>query len=138
MKRVRPEESFQSAVVYLAQLRGWLVAHFRKARTKTGWITAVGGDGKGWPDLFLCHPARGVAIARELKVPPNRATPEQEAWLLALRECGIDAKVWTPADWPEIEMTLLGPQQSPRDVVVGCEGVGRIPDPRCGLPSPPP
>lgn len=98
------EESFQSAVVAMAHLYGWRVAHFRKARTKHGWRTAVSGDGKGWPDLFLVRDTD--CLARELKVPPNKATKEQEAWLQALATAGIDAKVWTPDDWDEIEATL--------------------------------
>lgn len=103
-----PEESFQSAVVDMAHLYGWRVAHFRKARTVKGWRTAVGGDGKGWPDLFLCHESRKLAIARELKVPPNRTTPEQQEWLRVLRATGVDSDVWTPDDWDEIERTLIG------------------------------
>lgn len=105
-----PEESFQSAVIDLAHLHGWRVAHFRRARTKKGWVTAVGADGKGWPDLFLCHEARGIVLARELKIPPNQLTPEQNKWLLVLCAVGINAKVWRPADWPEIEQTLAPPR----------------------------
>ena len=90
----------------MAHLYGWKVAHFRKARTKRRWITAVGADGKGWPDLLLCHEQRGVTIARELKVPPNKTTPEQDEWLRVLNVCNISAKVWEPLDWNEIERTL--------------------------------
>ena len=100
------EESFQSAVIDLAHLRGWRVAHFRRARTKNGWRTAVSADGKGWPDLFLVHEQTGRIMARELKIPPNRLTPEQDQWLRTLRACGIDAKVWTPDDWKNIEAEL--------------------------------
>mgnify|MGYP001587253468 CR=1 FL=1 len=101
-----PEESFQSAVIDMAHLRGWRVAHFRKARTAKGWRTAVGGDGKGWPDLILCHEASGTILSRELKVPPNKTTPEQDVWLRVLEACGVDSGVWTPDDWDEIEYTL--------------------------------
>jgi VRR-NUC domain len=104
----KPEESFQSAVVDMAHLYGWIVAHFRRARTARGWTTAVGADGKGWPDLFLCHERSGRVLARELKVPPNRVTPEQVVWLRVLNMVGVDAKVWTTADWTEIEATLSG------------------------------
>jgi hypothetical protein len=106
VRRLTPEESFQSAVVEMAHLYGWVVAHFRKARTKRGWTTAVGADGKGWPDLLLCNTMHGRVIARELKVPPNKTTPEQDGWLRVLNIVGVDAKVWTPADWDEIERTL--------------------------------
>lgn len=103
-----PEESFQSAVVAMAHLHGWSVAHFRKARTKRGWCTAVSADGKGFPDLILCNADLGQVLARELKVPPNKITPEQDAWLCLLNACGIDAGVWTPKDWDEIEYILGG------------------------------
>jgi len=103
---MRPEESFQLAVIDLAHVHGWVASHFRKARTKRGWVTAVGADGKGWPDLVLCHERRGRILVRELKVPPNTCTPEQLGWLRVLRACGVDAGVWTPGDWDTIEDTL--------------------------------
>ena len=108
--RVRPIDNGISITIEVCgdHLYGWAVAHFRKARTSKGWITAVGADGKGWPDLFLCHPERGIAIARELKVPPNNITPEQQAWLRVLNATGVDARVWTPNDWAAIEHTLRG------------------------------
>ena len=103
-----PEESFQSAVIGMAHVFGWRVAHFRKARTLKSWRTAVSADGKGWPDLILCHEGRGIILARELKVPPNKTTPEQDVWLRVLRAVGVDAGVWTPDDWDEIEYVLGG------------------------------
>lgn len=103
---ITPEASFQSAVIDLAHLYQWRVAHFRRARTKHGWTTAVGAEGKGWPDLILCHERRGIILVRELKVPPNRTTSEQDEWLRVLRAVGVDAGVWTPRDWPNIEYTL--------------------------------
>jgi hypothetical protein len=105
---MKPEESFQSAVVEMAHLYGWKVALFRKARTKTGWVTAVGADGKGWLDLFLAHDGLQKIIFVELKVPPNTCTPEQIGWLQYLIRCCEDARVWTPNDWDEIEDTLSG------------------------------
>ncbi len=108
MRNRGPEESFQSAVIDLAHLYGWIVAHFRRARTKHGWTTAVAADGKGFPDLLLCHAERSVFLIRELKVPPNHLTPEQAEWIRVLCAVGINAKVWVPDDWPEIEQTLKG------------------------------
>ena len=106
MKSSASEAGFEQTVIELAQLCGWKVAHFRRSRTATGWVTAVGADGKGWPDLFLAHPTRGLAIAWELKVPPNKTTPEQEEWIDVLRAVGIDAKTVTPDDWEYIERVL--------------------------------
>jgi hypothetical protein len=108
MKNLKPEESFQSAVIVAAHMQGWKVAHFRPAMTKSGkWITAVGGDGKGFPDLFMVHPLKGLRVAAELKIPPNTVTPEQDAWLTWMEICGIPAFTWTPADWDEINRVLV-------------------------------
>ena len=60
-------------------------------------------DGKGFPDLLLLRGRK--LILRELKAGAE-LTPEQEAWLRAFSDASVDASVWTPADWPEIERTL--------------------------------
>jgi len=44
----------------------------------------------GFPDLFIC--GRGKVLVLELKAGKNKPTPNQEAWLLHLRECGIHAE----------------------------------------------
>jgi hypothetical protein len=49
-KRVLSEAAFTDAVIELARLGGWRVAHFRPARTASGWRTPVQGDGAGFPD----------------------------------------------------------------------------------------
>ena len=99
------EDEFMRQVLELAKLRGWRTAHFRPARTKTGWRTAVSGDGKGFPDLILLRGNR--MIVAELKVGNNTATPEQEAWIDAFAEVpGVLAFIWHPEDWPEIETVL--------------------------------
>jgi hypothetical protein len=100
------EAEFTRQVIQLAQACGWMVAHFRAARTKHGWATPVSGDGKGWPDLTLIRDSE--IFWAELKVPPNKTTPEQDQWLAALRKAGLRAVVWTPAQWGEIEQTLKG------------------------------
>ena len=100
------EAEFQAQVMQLAKLRGWRSAHFRRSRTKTGWSTAVAGDGVGWPDLFLVRATTGQKLAAELKVPPNKVTPEQTQWLSDMEACGIPAFVWCPKDWDEIETVL--------------------------------
>ena len=78
------EAEFTKDVIQLAHLYDWKVAHFRPGLTKSGkWITAVQGDGKGFPDLVLVRERHPVApvIFMELKVPPNKTTPEQEQWI---------------------------------------------------------
>jgi hypothetical protein len=76
---------------------GIRTAHFRPAMSKDGnWITAVQGDGKGYPDLTLVG-ANGVAW-RELKSLTGRTSPEQVDWVADLKAAGADADIWTPAD----------------------------------------
>lgn len=99
------EADFTTTVIQMAQALGWRVAHFRPARTQTGWRTAVSGDGKGFPDLVMIR--NGALIVAELKMPKGRLTPEQKDWLSAFEGIGCGrVKVWTPEDWPEIERLL--------------------------------
>lgn len=98
------EREFMDQVAEFARLNGWRVAHFRPARTAHGWRTACQFDAAGWPDLLM---VRGhVIVAAELKAGKNKVTPEQTAWLLVLGGAGVQARIWRPSDWPEIEATL--------------------------------
>lgn len=101
------EAQHQRGIIELAQLTGWMVAHFRPAQTSKGWRTAVSGDGKGFPDLVLVHPHRGI-LYRELKTDTGKLTPEQRAWGQRIAEAGGDHDVWRPRDWWLIEATLRG------------------------------
>ncbi len=96
----------------LARVTGWLHVHFRPAKTKQGWRTAFSGD-PGFPDMVLAR--RGRVIFAELKMDGKKARPEQDRWLLELdpgnirgnRELrGVEAYVWTPADFDSIVETL--------------------------------
>ena len=100
------EAEFLTQVIALARLRGWRVAHFRPARTATGWCTAVQGDGKGYPDLLLVKGK--VCVVIELKTGDNQPTAEQEQWLAAFADAGIEAYLFRPADWEAIERLLEG------------------------------
>lgn len=91
------ERQLQDAVIELAQLTGWLVAHFRPAKTDRGWRTPVQADGKGFPDLVLVRAPR--VVFAELKGPAGRLIGEQRRWLDELGFCRVEAYVWTPADW---------------------------------------
>lgn len=100
------EAAFTEALIRKAQECGWLACHFRAAKTAKGWVTAIQGD-KGFPDVILIRPP--VAVVAELKVPPNKPTPEQEQWLAAFRKTpGILTFIWHPADWTEIVRLLEG------------------------------
>lgn len=94
------EDDLKARVLDLAKLRGWMVVHYRPARTAKGWRTPLEGD-KGCPDIILAR--RGVVLLVELKSATRRPTPEQRSWLLAL---GVHGRLWKPRDWPEIVETL--------------------------------
>jgi hypothetical protein len=98
------EREFTAQVLALARLHGWRSAHFRPARTRHGWRTAVAGDGQGFPDLILVR--RTAIVAAELKVESNKPTPEQIAWLEAFRAAGAQAYIWKPECWSDIERVL--------------------------------
>lgn len=109
-KPKQSEAAFQAQVIAFAQLHKWRVAHFRKVRVqrKNGqvyWETPVAADGTGFPDLILVRGARLLVV--ELKVPPNKPSAEQIAWLGSFRGiAGLYVAVWTPDDWPTIEKEL--------------------------------
>ncbi len=102
------EAEFQAAVIELAQMLGWKVAHFRAARTKDGWRTPVAADGAGWPDLVL---VRDRIIFAECKAERGKLSADQAVWLQRLDAAEAEAYVWRPSDWDEIEAILkrLGP-----------------------------
>ena len=100
------EKAFTAQVISLAQHLGWRVAHFRPAQTQTGrWITAVQGDGVGFPDLVMVKPPR--LIFAELKTEIGRMSDKQAEWIADLCGCGIYCcRVWHPSDYDEIERIL--------------------------------
>jgi Holliday junction resolvase len=106
MSAVMSERDFERQVLELAKLTGWRAAHFRPAKTSKGWRTPVSGDGEGFPDLVLVRPP--VVLFAELKSEGGgKLRPEQAAWLEALGRCGrVEAYLWRPSSWPEIEKTL--------------------------------
>jgi hypothetical protein len=102
------EAELQKAVIELAKRLGWRTAHFRPGMTKRGnWVTAVQGDGKGFPDLVLARD--GVVLFVELKAAKGRLSMDQLAWLSALTPERM--LVWRPMDWNSgaIEATLRNP-----------------------------
>src|SRR5678815_1193598 len=110
------EAAFTSQVIALARWYKWRVAHFRPAMTKRGnWVTAVQGDGAGFPDLVLVR--NGELIFAELKSARGTVKPgsEQEKWLRELSRVAllqrhpesVNVYVWKPQDITEIERILM-------------------------------
>ena len=98
------EAAFQKAVIELAHRFNWKCAHFRPAQNQRGqWLTAVQGDGAGFPDLVL---VRDRIILAELKAEKGTMSDNQLAWQDTLRGAGVEYHCWKPKDWDEIEKTL--------------------------------
>jgi hypothetical protein len=88
------ERDYQRTILGAAKVLGWRSAHFRPGRTAHGWRTAVEGDGAGFPDLLLVHPAAGFVWFVEVKRDDNRILrPDQNAWRLALIAAGAVHRV---------------------------------------------
>ena len=100
------ESEFQGAVIDLAHLSGWRVAHFRAARTAHGWRTPTSADAAGFPDLVLVHAERRQVLYRELKSERGRLTFEQAEWRRTLTAAGQDWALWRPSDWSSIVARL--------------------------------
>lgn len=97
------ERDWQTRVIDAAKLFGWRYAHFRPARTKNGWTTAMQGH-KGFPDLVLVKPPRVVFV--ELKGDQGKLSPDQITWMTQLEAGNVEAYVWRPENWQEVYLTL--------------------------------
>lgn len=95
------ESEFQRAVIEVARLAGYRVAHFRAAMSANGrWMTPVQADGAGFPDLVLAKPGR--LIFAELKSKAGKLSEGQQVWLNALQSAGVEVYVWRPSDMVEL------------------------------------
>ena len=102
------ESYFQSQVIMLAKLHGWLVMHTRAVEIRPGvWKTPLTGH-PGFPDLVLCHQRGRGLIFAELKADKGRLSDSQELWLQALNESGAEHVVWRPKDIDAISTRLAG------------------------------
>lgn len=87
-----------------ARSRGWKVMHVSDSRivTNVGGRLVLAGDPecKGWPDLFLAHPAAGLLLAVECKREiGDEPTDDQDEWLDVLDLCDVQTFVLKPSGW---------------------------------------
>jgi hypothetical protein len=102
------ESYFQSQVIMLAKLHGWLVMHTRAVEIRPGvWKTPLTGH-PGFPDLVLCHQKGRGLIFAELKSDMGRLSDSQELWSQAINENGAEHHVWRPKDIDAISTRLAG------------------------------
>lgn len=94
------EAQFQEIVLKLARMYRWQTFHPSPHQVGQSWRT----DGRGFPDLTLAHPTRGVIFA-ELKTEKGRVTEAQRAWGDILAKYG-EYYVWRPSQLPLIEQRL--------------------------------
>lgn len=104
LRRLRmTERDLQDVVIQTAQLYGWMVTHFRPAKTDRGWRTPLEGDA-GFPDLVLAR--GGEVLIVELKSQRGKVSPMQELWAVAL---GGHYRLWRPSDIPDLVEELKRP-----------------------------
>ena len=89
------EKDFAAQVEQLLEMFGWVWCHFRPARTKNGWVTALSGF-PGFPDYFAVKD--GKILIFELKSERGKVTVYQELWHSELKKCGQEVYVWRPVD----------------------------------------
>ena len=105
------EAEFQTAVVELAELCGWLLCHFhdsrREVRRRDGTRLFIGDAAtSGFPDLVLVRSPEVLFV--ELKSEKGRMTVPQKKWRDVLSRCpGVRYYLWRPSDWGEIERVMV-------------------------------
>lgn len=87
------EKELDQAVRKLAKIYSWMLYHtYRSQRSPAGF-----------PDLVLVKAPR--LIFAELKSEAGKVSPEQDAWLAALRDVS-EVYLWRPADLESIAAVL--------------------------------
>ena len=91
------EKQFMVDVMHYARLKGWLLYHTHRSDRSE----------PGFPDLVLVRSPR--IVFAELKTERGRPTEDQALWLDELGRSGgatVEAHLWRPSDWVQIEMVL--------------------------------
>ena len=92
-------KELQKAIIHLARLRGWKVAHFPTIQDARGtWRTPVAADGKGFPDLLL---VKDRIVIAEIKGKGDRVREDQEDWITRFRIANVETYVWQPGHWTD-------------------------------------
>ena len=106
------EVAFQTAVIGLARLCGWRVAHFHDSRRQVGGKAGgklVGdSDAAGFPDLVMVRVGvkdTDELLFVELKSAKGRVSSPQALWGDDL-SLVAEYHLWRPSDWPEIQKRL--------------------------------
>ena len=90
------EKQFQATVIELAKVLKWKCYHTHDSRRSE----------PGFPDLALCRGDR-LLFAELKRDGGGKLTPAQTEWLSALAQVRIvEARMWTPASWDAIVLTL--------------------------------
>ena len=87
------EQAFQSDVMRVAKLLGWLCYHTFDSRRSAS----------GFPDLVL---VRERVLFRELKVGKNKLSQSQELWRDSIMDAGGDWAEWRETDMDDIVADL--------------------------------
>lgn len=101
------EQQLQDALIEAARLLGYLVVHFRPARTGRGWSTPLQGD-VGFPDTVLAGHGRVIYV--ECKTAAGRLEVDQILWAAELSRAGCEVYLIRPAHWVSglVERMLRG------------------------------
>jgi hypothetical protein len=105
MLRSIKERDWQATVIRVAVDYGWKYYHAPDNKPINGRIQKVVA---GFPDLVLVKGRR--LVFAELKRELGIVSPQQEAWLDALRQTGAEGYIWRPSDLDEVLRVLSNKQ----------------------------
>lgn len=103
------EKQFSQQIEDLLKLYGWRWCHFRPAKTKYGWRTALSGH-QGFPDYIATKSSRLIIF--EIKSEKGKMSNDQLLWYLALNLVSgsshgcISVYIWRPSDFDSIVEVL--------------------------------
>lgn len=102
MLRAVSEAQWQSTVISIARLNGWMV-YWAPANkpTAAGHVQSITA---GWPDLVFLR--AGDFFVAELKRETGKTSPDQDKWLAELGKAGVETHVWRPSDQFEVTERL--------------------------------